>query len=165
MVEYEETSVYNPRECEGERMVHMVSQRLEKGGRKDRLNDTVDCVCVVDAVLFAFVRWNGIMWFDTKLSVWRRLVGRDGKQLPFVLHETAMAEHDGRLVVLWDGLRGENEVDNTYTKNVQCMLVSLDRSGDRICGVGTVFWTNGYGQYSGKFFEQFDCRNDRIVES
>ena len=31
--------------------------------------------------------------------------------------------------------------------------------------VGTVFWTNGYGQYSGKFFEQFDCRNDRIVES
>nr|VDD56870.1 unnamed protein product [Brassica oleracea] len=58
MVEYEETNVYNPRECEGERIVHMVSQRLEKGGRKDTLNDTVDCVCVVDDVLSAFVRWK-----------------------------------------------------------------------------------------------------------
>lgn len=31
--------------------------------------------------------------------------------------------------------------------------------------LGTVFWTNGYGQYSSEFFEQFDCRNDRIMES
>ncbi|KAG2329487.1 hypothetical protein Bca52824_000667 [Brassica carinata] len=136
MVEKYRKSVYNPREREGERLVRMVSQRLEKGGRKDTLKDTVDCVCVVDDVLFASVRWNGVMWFDTKLNVWRRLVGRDGKQLhSFTLHETSMAEHDGRLVVLW----GESEVGDTYTMNVQCVLVSLDRSGDRICG--TVDWS------------------------
>ncbi|KAJ0253712.1 F-box domain-containing protein [Hirschfeldia incana] len=131
MVEYEEINVYNPREG----MVRMVSERLEKGGRrKETLKDTVDRLCVVEDVLFAFVRWNGVMWFDAKLCVWRRLVGRNGTPLPIILHETAMSEYDGRLVVLW----GEDEVDNTVTKNVWCMLVSLDRCGDRVCG--TVDW-------------------------
>ncbi|CAH8384340.1 unnamed protein product [Eruca vesicaria subsp. sativa] len=136
MVDYEETNLYNPRECERERLVHMVSEKLSEGGRKDMLNDTAYIVCVVEDILFAFFRLNGILWFDTKLSVWRRLVGRDGKQLPsFFLHDTAMAENNGRLVVLWD----EIEVDNTISKNVESMLVSLDRSGDKICG--TIDWS------------------------
>ncbi|CAN6896918.1 unnamed protein product, partial [Brassica oleracea] len=100
MVEYKRTSVYNPREGKGERMVHMVSQRLERG-RKDMLNDSAFTVCVVEDVLFAFFNRTGLMWFDTKLNVWRKLVGRDGKELlPFVLRAHAMVEYEGRLVVL-----------------------------------------------------------------
>ncbi|CAN6903781.1 unnamed protein product [Brassica oleracea] len=37
MVENNEIDVYNPREGERERMVHMVSKTLAEGGRKDRL--------------------------------------------------------------------------------------------------------------------------------
>ncbi|KAL0847585.1 hypothetical protein Bca101_020831 [Brassica carinata] len=119
MVEYEETSVYNPREYEGERLVHM-------------------------DVLFAFFNRTGLMWFDTKLNVWRRLVVRDGKELSFILHAEAMAEYDGRLVVFnyispTDGWWAVNEVDKV-TKNVQCMLVSLHRAGEKICG--TIDWSD-----------------------
>ncbi|KAG2329484.1 hypothetical protein Bca52824_000664 [Brassica carinata] len=112
MVEYEETSVYNPREYEGERLVHMVSQRLSE--------------------------------MEASLNVWRRLVVRDGKELSFILHAEAMAEYDGRLVVFnyispTDGWWAVNEVDKV-TKNVQCMLVSLHRAGEKICG--TIDWSD-----------------------
>ncbi|KAF2619064.1 hypothetical protein F2Q68_00041563 [Brassica cretica] len=127
MVEYEETNVYNPRGGEeGERMVRM-----------ERFTDMAHSVCVVEDVLFAFFTRAGLMWFDTKINVWRRLVGPDGKDLVLSRVKGMSEYHDGRLVVfnyiiptddhgLWD----VNEV----TKNVQCMLVSLDRAGDKICG-------------------------------
>ncbi|KAJ4890274.1 Galactose oxidase/kelch repeat superfamily protein [Raphanus sativus] len=129
MVEYEEINVYSPRE----RMVRMVSQRLSEGGRKDVLNDSAFIVCVVEDVLFAFFSKSGVMWFNTKLNVWRRLLGRDGKELPFVLHANEMAEYDdGRLVVLY-----------TVSKSVRCVVVSLHRSGDMICG--TIDWSGVLG--------------------
>ncbi|XP_009115663.1 F-box/kelch-repeat protein At2g22050 isoform X1 [Brassica rapa] len=53
MVEYEKTSVYNPRECEGQRLVKIVSERLSERGRKETVPDTVERVCVVEDVLFA----------------------------------------------------------------------------------------------------------------
>ncbi|KAL0713973.1 hypothetical protein Bca4012_020951 [Brassica carinata] len=54
-----------------------------------------------------------------------------------------MAEYDGRLVVFnyispTDGWWAVNEVDKV-TKNVQCMLVSLHRAGEKICG--TIDWS------------------------
>uniref|UniRef100_M4F4N2 F-box domain-containing protein n=1 Tax=Brassica campestris TaxID=3711 RepID=M4F4N2_BRACM len=138
MVEYTRTSVYNPREGEGERVVHMVSKTLAEGGRKDRLkNVTVGCVCVVEDVLFAFFNPTGLMWFDTKLYVWRKLVGRDGKELPFILRADAMGEYEGRLVVLY--MLAEKEVHNPVAKSVRCIFVSLDRAGDMICG--TIDWS------------------------
>ncbi|WZZ81192.1 hypothetical protein YC2023_101764 [Brassica napus] len=115
MVEYEKTSVYNPRECEGERLVKMVSERLSERGRKETVPDTVERVCVVEDVLFACFKRLGVLWFDTK----------------------------GKLVVLY--MWGECKVDDTVTKSVRCKLVSVHRAGDRICGtidwsgvVGTV---------------------------
>uniref|UniRef100_M4F4M9 F-box domain-containing protein n=1 Tax=Brassica campestris TaxID=3711 RepID=M4F4M9_BRACM len=42
MVEYEKTSVYNPRECEGQRLVKIVSERLSERGRKETVPDTVE---------------------------------------------------------------------------------------------------------------------------
>ncbi|CAN6903780.1 unnamed protein product [Brassica oleracea] len=142
MVEYKRTSVYNPRKGKGERMVHMVSQRLERG-RKDMLNDSAFTVCVVEDVLFAFFNRTGLMWFDTKLNVWRKLVGRDGKELlPFVLRAHAMVEYEGRLLVILYML-SEKEVYHTVAKSVRCMLVSLHRSGDMICG--TVDWSGTMG--------------------
>lgn len=81
------------------------------------------------------------MWFDTKLNVWRKLIGRDGKEL-FISRVRAMSEYDGRLVVFTyiisaDVLRKSNAVD--MKKKVQCMLVSLDRAGEKICG--TIDWS------------------------
>ncbi|WZZ16982.1 hypothetical protein YC2023_110071 [Brassica napus] len=141
MVEYGEINVYNPRECERERMVRMVSQRLERG-RKDMLNDSAFIVCVVEDVLYAFFYQSGIMWFNTKLNVWRRLLDRDGKELPFIFHVDAMAEYDdGKLVILY--MLSEKEIYHTVTKSIRCMLVSLHRSGDMICG--TVDWSGSMG--------------------
>ncbi|CAH8382739.1 unnamed protein product [Eruca vesicaria subsp. sativa] len=133
MVEYEETSVYNPRKGEGEpRMVRFVSEMITEGGRKNKFTGMAHSVCVVEDVLFAFFKEKGLMWFDTKLNVWRRLLVRDGKQL-VISSVKGMSEYDGRLVVfnyrtptkaLWD---------------VQCILVSLDRVGEKICG--TIDWS------------------------
>ncbi|KAL0713975.1 hypothetical protein Bca4012_020953 [Brassica carinata] len=142
MVEYGETSAYNPREGEGERMVHMVSQKLSEDGSKGKFTEMAHSVCVVDDVLFAFFTQTGLMWFDTKVNVWRKLIGRDGKQL-FISRVKGMSEYDGRLAVFnyvipTDGWWGVNEADK-FTKNVQCMFVSLDRVGEKICG--TIDWS------------------------
>ncbi|CAH8384332.1 unnamed protein product [Eruca vesicaria subsp. sativa] len=130
IVEDKRTSVYNPREGEGERMVHMVSERLSEGGSKDKLKDRVYDVCVVDDVLFALFHNTGLMWFDTKHSVWKKLVGRDGKELPFILRVEAIAEYEGRLVVFYSDI---------LARTVQCMFVSLDRARGKICG--TIDWS------------------------
>ncbi|KAF8098486.1 hypothetical protein N665_0266s0054 [Sinapis alba] len=57
--------------------------------------DTAYVVCVVEDVLFAFFNRSGIMWFDTKLSVWRRLLGSDGKQLPIQRRKACGFVHVG----------------------------------------------------------------------
>lgn len=137
MVEYQKTSVYNPRECEGQRLVKIVSERLSERGRKETVPDTVERVCVVEDVLFACFKRLGVMWFDTKIDVWRRLVGLDGKEM-FIFHADAMSEYEGKLVVLY--MWGESRVDDdSVTKSVRCKLVSVHRAGDRICG--TIDWS------------------------
>ncbi|WZZ81193.1 hypothetical protein YC2023_101765 [Brassica napus] len=53
-----------------------------------------------------------------------------------------MAEYDdGKLVILY--MLSEKEVYHTVAKSVRCMLVSLHRSGDMICG--TVDWSGTMG--------------------
>ncbi|KAJ4890271.1 Galactose oxidase/kelch repeat superfamily protein [Raphanus sativus] len=143
MVENNEIDVYNPREGERERMVHMVSHTLAEGGRKERLKAyaTVRHLCVVEDVLFALFDWHGrIMWFDTKCNVWRRLVGPGGNKLR-ISPVGAMAEHDGKLAVL--ELCDVMEKDLTISTSVRCELVSLQRAGDRICG--KVDWSGSVG--------------------
>ncbi|KAG2254643.1 hypothetical protein Bca4012_102025 [Brassica carinata] len=154
MVESEETSVYNPRGCERERMVRMVNERLR--GRKEGLDDTVCRACVVEDVLFAFFVRSGVMWFNTKFNAWSSLVGPDGKEL-FISRADAMSEYDddGRLAVLY--MLGENEVDETFTKSVGCMLVKLERAGEKICG--TIDWSGVVGAvpYWFSFLHCFTC--------
>lgn len=146
IVEYEKTSVYNPRECEGERLVKIVSERLSERGRKETVPDTVERVCVVEDVLFACFKRLGVMWFDTKIDVWRRLVGLDGKEM-FIFHADAMSEYEGKLVVLY--MWGESRVDDSVTKSVRCKLVSVHRAGDRICG--TIDWSGVVGTVPSSF--------------
>ncbi|CAH8384330.1 unnamed protein product [Eruca vesicaria subsp. sativa] len=134
MVDYEKTHVYNPRENEGRRLIQMVSKRLKEGGREEMLRERVAGVCAVEDVLFALFDKSGLMWFDTKRNVWRRLVGREGKEM-FIFHADVMAEYDGKLVVLY--MWGESR--DTFTKSVRCKLVSLHKAGDRICG--TIDWS------------------------
>ncbi|KAJ4890110.1 F-box family protein [Raphanus sativus] len=143
MVEYGETNVYNPREGGGQRMVHMVSQRFREDdeGSKVKFTEMAYHVCVVEGVLFAFFTRIRLMWFDTKLNVWKKLIGRDGKEL-VISRVRTMSEYDGRLVVFTynipaDVLRKSNAVDMKI--KVQCMLVSLDRVGEKICG--TIDWS------------------------
>lgn len=83
------------------------------------------------------------MWFDTKLSVWRSLVGPDGNRLKKLstFSVKAMAEHDGKLALLYPCYKLENDL--TFTRSFQCELVSLHRAGDRICGTSNWFGVVG----------------------
>ncbi|KAG2286609.1 hypothetical protein Bca52824_046213 [Brassica carinata] len=98
-------SVYNPREGEGERMVRMVSKRLaesnpREGRRKEKLDEAVSWVCVVENVLYACYCSSGLMWFDTKLNVWRRVVSRYAEEACHFGEQQAVAEYEGKLAVL-----------------------------------------------------------------
>ena len=83
------------------------------------------------------------MWFDTKLSVWRSLVGPDGNRQKKLstFSVKAMAEHDGKLALLYPCYKLENDL--TFTRSFQCELVSLHRAGDRICGTSDWFGVVG----------------------
>ncbi|KAG2254648.1 hypothetical protein Bca52824_084784 [Brassica carinata] len=99
---------------------------------------------------------SGVMWFNTKFNAWSSLVGPDGKEL-FISRADAMSEYDddGRLAVLY--MLGENEVDETFTKSVGCMLVKLERAGEKICG--TIDWSGVVGAvpYWFSFLHCFTC--------
>ncbi|KAG2308053.1 hypothetical protein Bca52824_027801 [Brassica carinata] len=90
-----EGKVYMVKEVEGERMVHMESKKLaesnnpREGRRKENLNEALDWVCVVENVLYACYCSSGLMWFDSKLNVWRRVVSRYAER---------------KCVALWSGI-------------------------------------------------------------
>lgn len=64
-------------------------------------------------MLYACFAWSGLMWFDTKLKVWTRLVRGDGKALyPFSV--SAMAEYNGKLAVLWPQRKIDSKEENEY---------------------------------------------------
>ncbi|KAL0741441.1 hypothetical protein Bca4012_082954 [Brassica carinata] len=111
MVEDGITSVYNPREVEGERMDHMVKN-----------------------VLYACYCSSGLMWFDTKLNVWRRVVSRYAVEEVGRFDGHAVAEYEGKLAVF--EFINHDRVHNT--KSVKMFLFSFHRAGERI--LGTMDW-------------------------
>ncbi|WZY89620.1 hypothetical protein YC2023_046355 [Brassica napus] len=70
-------------------------------------SDKMNCLCVVENVIYACFKRSGLMWFDTKLKVWRRLVDSDGKF----------------------------NTDHALMKmDIRCRMIALDRVGDEIRG-------------------------------
>ncbi|KAL0773915.1 hypothetical protein Bca101_039066 [Brassica carinata] len=133
-------SVYNPREGEGERMVRMVSKRLaesnpREGRRKEKLDEAVSWVCVVENVLYACYCSSGLMWFDTKLNVWRRVVSRYAEEACHFGEQQAVAEYEGKLAVF--EFVNHDLVNNT--ESVKMFLFSFHTVGEKI--LGTIEWS------------------------
>ncbi|KAG2306280.1 hypothetical protein Bca4012_084683 [Brassica carinata] len=64
------------------------------------LSDKMKFLCVVENVLYACFKKSGLMWFNTKLKVWRRVVDRDGKDGKLELYSSAaqkMVEYEGKI--------------------------------------------------------------------
>ncbi|CAN6891817.1 unnamed protein product, partial [Brassica oleracea] len=75
---------------------------------------------------------TGLMWFNTKLKVWTRVVDRDGKDGKLELYSSAaqkMEEYERNIAPFWP-------LANTdRTKNdLICKLIALDRVGENIRG-------------------------------
>ncbi|CAA7055790.1 unnamed protein product [Microthlaspi erraticum] len=140
MVEDGDIRVYNPREDRGKRMVSMVSERLLKIKKtREWVSGRVNCVCVVENVLYACFQRDGLMWFGTELNVWRKLVSRDGREFPFKdVH--AMAEYEGKLAAFrcLKALNYDMMSDNNTKGVIKIFLFALDRVKDSVCG--TIEW-------------------------
>ncbi|CAH2061551.1 unnamed protein product [Thlaspi arvense] len=144
MVECGRIRVYNPREEDGRnRMVHMVSEKRESVSEtRERVSEDVDGVCGVENVLYACFDRSGLMWFDTKLNVWKRLVCREGDHelvgsrcLPYgrSTDQLAMAEYEGKLAVF------QSVVSVKAESEIYMSLFALDRVGERL--FGTIEWS------------------------
>ncbi|CAA7044855.1 unnamed protein product [Microthlaspi erraticum] len=126
------TGVYNPRQGKSERLVHMVNEKLVGKETRERLREGLSSVCVVENILYAHFE-SGLMWFDTKLSLWRKLVSRDGKEELFLPNVHAMAEYEGKLVVFKYLFKSGGDA------SVEMFLFALDRVRETICG--TIEWS------------------------
>ncbi|CAF2280730.1 unnamed protein product, partial [Brassica napus] len=81
--------------------------------------------CVIDNVLYVYYGRPGLMWYDTKMRVWRVVTGLgDLKKVRSV----GMVEYYGKLAVLW------KEHSGGATKEIWCRMISLERSEDGISG-------------------------------
>ncbi|CAF2279111.1 unnamed protein product [Brassica napus] len=91
----------------------------------------MNCLCVVENVIYACFKRSGLMWFDTKLKVWRRLVDSDGKVIFYSFNAEKMAEYEGKLAVFWL----QFNTDHALMKmDIRCRMIALDRVGDEIRG-------------------------------
>ncbi|CAH8367191.1 unnamed protein product [Eruca vesicaria subsp. sativa] len=97
----------------------------------ERLTDQMNCMCVVENVIYACFKRSGLMWFDTKLKVWRRLVDSNGKVTLYSLIAEKMGEFEGKLAVFWT--RSIN-TDGVVKKDIRCRMIALDRVGEEIRG-------------------------------
>ncbi|CAF2100249.1 hypothetical protein HID58_094393 [Brassica napus] len=94
-------------------------------------NEETEILSVGDDEKFLCV-WNGLMWFNTKFKVWRRVVDRDGKDGKLELNSFAavkMVEYEGTIAFFWP-LRN---IDPNK-KDLTCKLIALDRVGEEISG-------------------------------
>ncbi|CAA7019823.1 unnamed protein product [Microthlaspi erraticum] len=126
----DEVTVYNPKEGKTEETI----STIENEGRIRRGDDFLSYVCAVEDVLYACFDWSGFVWFDNKLNVWTRLIISDDdvddvKALTNQIYVDAMVEYHGKLAVFW---QKESEVGEF--KDVMCVLIALDRIGERIRG-------------------------------
>ncbi|ESQ46107.1 hypothetical protein EUTSA_v10000664mg [Eutrema salsugineum] len=86
---------------------------------KDKWWDTG--VCVKDNVLYVYYARFGLMWYDTKLMLWRVVYGlNDLKKVRSV----AMAEYYGKMAFLWE----ESRDIRSETKEIWCRMIALNRS-------------------------------------
>ncbi|CAH8367027.1 unnamed protein product [Eruca vesicaria subsp. sativa] len=95
------------------------------------LSDKINCVCVVENVIYACVKWRWLMWFDTKLKVWRRLIDSDGKVTFCIFNVEEMAEYEGKLAVFWTHINN----DGVLKTEIRCNMIALDRVGEEIRGM------------------------------
>nr|VDD45700.1 unnamed protein product [Brassica oleracea] len=61
----------------------------------EMLSCKVKFVCVVGNVLYACFTCCGLMWFNTKLKVWKRVVDRDGKDGKLEMYSSAAKKNEG----------------------------------------------------------------------
>ncbi|CAH8372890.1 unnamed protein product [Eruca vesicaria subsp. sativa] len=95
-------------------------------------DDIIKFVCVVKNVLYGCFEWSGLMWFNTKLKVWRKVVDRDGKDGKLELYSFAaakMVEYEGMIAFFWPLCN----ID-PFKENILCKLIALDRLGEEIRG-------------------------------
>lgn len=100
-------------------------------------NLSAKCLCVVENVIYA-CKGSELMWFNTKLKVWRRVVDRDGKDGKLEMYSSVaekMVEYEGKLAFLWP-LRSNI---GPMKDDIVCKLIALDRVGDEVRG--TVEWS------------------------
>ncbi|VVB02480.1 unnamed protein product [Arabis nemorensis] len=124
VVEDGKVCVYNPRE--GLRKEMLAKKKRKRDETMERLNGKVNCVCVVENVLYALFKRSGLMWFDTKLNEWRSLVSCYDNYSSFPNNVDAMAGYNGKLAVLW------SRFDSNEKKSIGCTLIALDRVGEGI---------------------------------
>ncbi|KAG2308328.1 hypothetical protein Bca52824_028076 [Brassica carinata] len=84
-------------------------------------------VCVMDNVLYIYYARFGLMWYDTKLRLWRVVTGLDHLKK---VRSVGMGEYYGKLALLWkerDGFSGEK-------KEIWCRMIALGRCEEGISG-------------------------------
>ncbi|CAN6832619.1 unnamed protein product [Brassica oleracea] len=96
----------------------------------ERLIEHMNCMCVVENVIYACFKRSGLMWFDTKLKVWRRLIDSGGKATLCSFNAGKMAEYEGTLAVFW------TQINTNFVEKVdiRCRIIALDRVGEEIRG-------------------------------
>ncbi|CAA7029823.1 unnamed protein product [Microthlaspi erraticum] len=137
-----------------EKKIYMVEERMffvydPRTGRKEVLmkvqdDDGIGCMCVVEDVLYVYFVQRGIMWLDTKVNIWRRVLSRDvGKTLDIKYPAgTAMTGYDGKLAVFLRGGKADTEV--------KCVLFDLVRVGEKI--YGSLEWFGVVATISNRFY-------------
>ncbi|KAJ0264493.1 hypothetical protein HA466_0028400 [Hirschfeldia incana] len=141
-------------------MVYMVSRdgRVSAYSPREGINndatemqsDIVKFLCVVGNVLYACFKKSGLMWFNTKLKVWRRVVDRDGKDGKLELYSFAtekIVACEGKIAFLWT-------LRNVHPMNLMCKLIALDRVGEEIRG--RIEWSGIMATFPAKIFLK-DC--------
>ncbi|KAJ4902741.1 Galactose oxidase/kelch repeat superfamily protein [Raphanus sativus] len=96
----------------------------------ERLHKAMDWVCAVENVLYACYDSRGLMWFDTKVKVWRSVVMSLYALEACRYAKHAVAEYEGKLAIFQ--LIKHGRVENT--KSVKMSLFSFHRVGERILG-------------------------------
>ncbi|CAN6832617.1 unnamed protein product [Brassica oleracea var. botrytis] len=94
-------------------------------------SDKMNCFCVVENVIYACFKSSGLMWFDTKLKLWRRLVDSDGKVIFYSFNAEKMAEYEGKLAVFWSQINTDHAL---MKMDIRCRMIALDRVGEEIRG-------------------------------
>ncbi|XP_010507714.1 PREDICTED: F-box/kelch-repeat protein At2g44700-like [Camelina sativa] len=100
--------------------------------RSEMLNDEwlATGKCVIDNLLYVYFSRFGLMWYDSKLMLWKVVYGLDlGKPQGYI----AMAEYYGKLAFLWEEEK-QSLVSSDESKEIWCRMIVLLRSDVGIHG-------------------------------